>query len=90
MKQIFRSARTVLSDRVVPSRNDFLCILLLETSPLSGDLGVHGRSRCSDSLARQSGAYSRRGFRCARGVGIQFTFCIAQKVTKMLVAQKTR
>ena len=29
-------------------------------------------------------------FRCARGVEIYFTFCIAQKVTKTLVALKTR
>ena len=29
-------------------------------------------------------------FRCTRDVGIRFTFCIAQKVTKMLVALKTR
>ena len=36
------------------------------------------------------GGQGAKWFRCALPVGVRFTFCIAQKVTKMLVALKTR
>ncbi len=66
MKQVVRAARTVLSDRLVPIRDDFYQVPFrskLREDPASNeqreDLGAYRNIHGSDSFERQDDAYSR-------------------------------